>query len=152
MALSREEVQERQRARYYANREQYLERKREYYQENKDDIRKKQKVYCDANREKLRQSNKEWRERNYEQHTHNCRMYRYRKYQAVPSWLTKEDKAEITAIYKQCKQTTEETGVLHHVDHIIPINGENVSGLHVAWNLQVVPATYNLSKKNKVIL
>jgi len=146
-----EESAEKKRERYLRNKESVLEGKKEYYQENREEIRKKQKVYCDANKEKLRESNKKWRTENYERHAHNCRMYRYRRYQAVPSWLTDQDKADIRNIYAECKQATEETGVLHHVDHIIPINGKAVSGLHVPWNLQVVPASYNLSKKNKVM-
>jgi len=146
-----EESAEKKRERYLRNKEFVLESKKEYYQENREKIRKKQKVYCDANKEKLRESNKKWRTENYERHAHNCRMYRYRKYQAVPSWLTIKDRNAITETYAQCKKTTKETGVQHHVDHIIPINGKAVSGLHVPWNLQVVPASYNLSKKNKVM-
>ena len=150
MALSKEEVQQRQRYRYYAKREQYLERKREYYQEKKEEIRAKQNEYRAANYEKILESNTRWRKENPLKAQMNWANYRYRKYRAMPSWLTKEDKADIAEVYKECKQTTEETGVQHHVDHIIPIHGKNVSGLHVAWNLQVVPASYNLSKKNKV--
>lgn len=41
------------------------------------------------------------------------------------------------------------TGFKWHIDHIIPLNGENVSGLHVWNNLQVIPASVNLSKGNK---
>jgi 5-methylcytosine-specific restriction endonuclease McrA len=150
VALSKEEVRQRQRDRYYAKREQYLERKREYYQENKDTIRKQQAEYRADNYDKVLESNAKWRKNNPVQAQMSCINYRYRKAKAIPSWLTPEDRKAITDIYAQCKQTTEETGVPHHVDHIIPINGEAVSGLHVAWNLQVVPASYNLSKKNKV--
>ena len=42
------------------------------------------------------------------------------------------------------------TGIKWHVDHVLPLNGKQVSGLHVWNNLQVIPAVVNLSKGNRV--
>lgn len=65
--------------------------------------------------------------------------------QATPSWA---DLEQIGRIYKLCRKVTKKTGVEHHVDHILPLQGENVCGLHVEKNLAILPAKMNLSKGN----
>jgi len=75
------------------------------------------------------------------------RKYQLRKKQACPEWA---DHDAITAVYVEAARLTLETGIPHEVDHIIPLNGRTVSGLHVACNLRVVPAAENRRKSNKV--
>ena len=66
--------------------------------------------------------------------------------QATPAWA---DQKKIRAIYKAARMLTELTGVHHHVDHLVPLNGKTVSGLHNEFNLQAIPAIENLKKHNK---
>ena len=71
------------------------------------------------------------------------------KLHRIPKWLTKSDWIEINWAYAIAKQMTKETGELHHVDHIIPLLGKNISGLHCPQNLKVILAKENLQKGNR---
>ena len=79
----------------------------------------------------------------------NTKLYECRKSRACPKWLTTSQNAHIKRTYKLSKFMSDVTGIKHHVDHIIPLKGENICGLHVPWNLQVIKASDNLSKSNK---
>lgn len=72
-----------------------------------------------------------------------------REIKATPLWLTDADWTEMKWIYAKAARLTRETGILHEVDHIIPLRGRNVCGLHVPANLQVLTRTANRSKGNK---
>lgn len=61
----------------------------------------------------------------------------------TPVWLTKEQRKEIRDFYRHCPPGYE-------VDHIVPIQGKEASGLHVRWNLQYLTKTENLKKSNKL--
>jgi 5-methylcytosine-specific restriction endonuclease McrA len=64
----------------------------------------------------------------------------------IPKWLTDEHWEQIRAFYLRAAKMTEETGIPHVVDHIHPLRGKTVSGLHVPWNLQVITRDENLRK------
>ncbi|MBM3105766.1 hypothetical protein IIE18_11500 [Pseudomonas sp. V1] len=62
---------------------------------------------------------------------------------ATPSWA---NHVAIQAIYTEARRLSVETGVLHEVDHIVPIQGNKVCGLHVDYNLQILTKIDNLQK------
>ena len=68
----------------------------------------------------------------------------------TPKWLTPEQLFAVEFMYLCSKEFTKQTGVEYHVDHIVPLQGENVSGLHVPWNLRCITAEANRKKSNKV--
>ena len=73
---------------------------------------------------------------------------RLSKIQRTPAWLTEIDYERIGNEYKLASILTKVTGSAWHVDHIIPLQGKMVSGLHVPSNLRVLPAKDNISKSN----
>ena len=66
----------------------------------------------------------------------------------TPSWLTDIDKERIQNEYKLAALLTKLTGESWHVDHTIPLQGKNVSGLHTPSNLKVMRGVENISKGN----
>lgn len=73
---------------------------------------------------------------------------RLSKIQRTPKWLTAIDYERIENEYKVAALLTKVTGNLWHVDHIIPLQGKIVSGLHVPSNLRAIPAKENMAKHN----
>ena len=71
------------------------------------------------------------------------------KLNATPAWA---DKEAIDRMYTVSNFLTNKLGEPHHVDHVIPLQGKNICGLHVEYNLDVIPAVDNLSKGNKIVL
>lgn len=100
------------------------------------------------NPEKRKQVVAEYAQRNVAKIRSAHRIYETKKVNACPAWVSRE---ELQEIYARCRQITIDTGIQHHVDHIVPLRNKRVCGLHVPWNLRIVPAQENLSKGNKLI-
>ena len=157
MAYTKEKAKAYYEAYREANPEKLKARRKAYYHANKE----KQKAYYEVNKEKYKEWHKEYREANKEKEklrkqawfqANKAKAYRtslkrknkMNEFQ-TPAWANID---KMNETYKECKRISEETGILHHVDHIIPLNGRNVSGLHVETNLQIITAHENLSKHN----
>jgi len=72
-------------------------------------------------------------------------LQRSKRFKRYAPWA---DRQAIKAIYQLAEKLTHETGIQHEVDHVIPLLGELVSGLHVETNLQAVPKIENRKKSN----
>ncbi len=130
---------------------------------NPDKIRTMRKASAARNADKVTERYNRWLAKNPEYHA-NYRQQnsdkralyeakrRSAKAAAMLGHLTEEQLEQIAAVYAEAKRLTEETGVLHHVDHIIPLQGRDVSGLHVPWNLQVITGSDNSRKGNRLPL
>jgi hypothetical protein len=75
--------------------------------------------------------------------------YQLAKANRLPKWA---DIEKIKGLYKQAVLKSIETGIQWHVDHIYPLRGKLVSGLHVPENLQVIPGIENVKKANRYII
>lgn len=89
-----------------------------------------------------------WRERNKPTIAAHAAKRRTAKAERTPDWLTDEQHERILAFYIEAYRMENETGIKYHVDHVIPLRGKDVCGLHVPWNLQIISATDNLKKSN----
>ncbi len=59
---------------------------------------------------------------------------------------------EIEEFYRESDRLTKETGIRYSVDHIVPLLGKYVRGLHVPWNLQIIPLIDNFKKGNRFMV
>lgn len=116
---------------------------------NPNKVKKIAANWYENNKDKKKAQVKIWSIKNKEKVNSLSSKKRAIKLNRTPKWLTKIHFNEINLFYKLAKIKTEKTGVKHHVDHIIPLQGKNISGLHVPWNLQILTETENIKKSNK---
>ena len=95
--------------------------------------------------------NKKWQKENRGLAQAKDRLKEIRKMSGnrVPHWLTESDILAMKCIYQVAAMRNANSDIRWSVDHIIPLNGKTVSGLHVPSNLQVIPLSENLSKGRK---
>lgn len=103
------------------------------------------------NKAHVSEVNSAWKAANPDRLAEYGAKYRTKKRTATPPWLTAEHWAKISVMYGLSRRLTETTGVQMSVDHIVPLNGKAVSGLHVPWNLQVIQLSENFAKGNKYV-
>jgi len=98
------------------------------------------------NIEKEKQRSAQYRKNNFSKNNARQAKRRAVKKNASPPWLTKEHKQQIESFYWLAKLQTELDDGIYEVDHIEPLQGKDICGLHVPWNLQIIPMQKNRSK------
>jgi hypothetical protein len=118
--------------------------------ENKDYLYEEKRKWYLNNKDKSNEAARKWAKNNRSIMNKNVRKYQAQKKNAVPKWLTAIELAQIQEMYDVALARTVQTGIVHHVDHILPLNGKECCGLHVPSNLQILTAHENISKSNRV--
>lgn len=169
---NRASVLEKKKQFYQDNKENIAKKQAEWRKENLDKVngytrayyyRQKEKgVVRKRNTDKDRADGRERSRKWYHNHPEYIKQYSARnrpkintiashrralKLKATPKWA---DKEEIKKIYEMADFMTRYTGIAHHVDHVYPLKGKTVTGLHTHTNLRVIPAKLNRQKSNKI--
>jgi len=161
---ARQKINCQARLRYGANRADQLRRNALYRKRALEKIKLREKVrrtacadllreqyasYYLRNREQILARNKIWRLDNRERRACSLARRRAAVLQRIPRWLSAEAISQIKEVYARARQMSEASFLSYHVDHIYPLQGRYVSGLHVPENLQILLASENLKKSNK---
>lgn len=155
-----EKVRAKERELYQKSKEKCKEYDRRYREKHALKIKERRKLYRIKNSDKLKLANKLWRLRNSDKikqrikrnsghHAFLAAKRRAYKTKATPNWLDDCQKEEIKLLYLFVAERRKVTGLDLEVDHIVPLRGKTVCGLHVPWNLQVITAEENLKKGNR---
>jgi hypothetical protein len=137
----------------------------EWYQKDKENIQVKRRPYREKNKEKINENTKQWKRDNKEytqeynadwrkDNPDKINAYAAKRraalLNATPPWLTKNQLKQIERYYTVAQWAESILGEPLAVDHIVPLQGKNVNGLHVPWNLQIITKQENERKGNKV--
>lgn len=121
-----------------------------YKQRNKDLVLERSKLYVQQNAATRKASLKAYRDAHKAEGAEYVRRRQAKLAQRTPAWLSEDDVWLMQEAYKLARLRSQVFGFAWHVDHIFPLQGKLVSGLHTPYNLQVIPAVENLHKSNRV--
>ena len=146
------------------NKKKILENKAKYRSRNRQKCRDLVKKHYNENREDYIKRATEWNKNNKKRRSNICKRSskrnphtsaanlakrRFSKKQATPRW-SETDKIKI--VYKKARELSLLLGVDMQVDHVIPLQSDNVCGLHVWANLQILEKRIHVEKSNKVLI
>lgn len=139
---------------------------KQWHKDNKESNLLVRKVWLKNNKEKVKQASLKWKENNHEKWlaymnewkeankdkiclSHHKR--RVAKIKGTPAWNSELDEFVMKEAAGLRLKRFELTGIEWQVDHMIPLRAKSVCGLHCADNLQVIPKTLNLQKRNRMV-
>jgi len=158
--LNAERVRALRKAKYEADRRGNIEKAKTWKKRNPAKVLASQRARAPLNREKNRAARKAWEQRNPAAAAEAFKSYRERNRVQIRARLavSKQGREKrrvawanqdaILEFYRHAEFMTRTTGRLHVVDHIIPLQGRTVSGLHVETNLRVIEHKENARKHN----
>lgn len=116
---------------------------KKWYKENKSRRKELSDQWRSKNRKRWNELIRKQYHSNIERSRELGLKYERRRSRIKSSPVSKPWKEAIDFIYENCPEG-------YHVDHIVPLQGKNVCGLHVPWNLRFLSVTENLLKSNRV--
>lgn len=141
-----EEVKARAALDYLKHADAYKERAKKRYAANRDEIKRNTAAYQRENKAKKSDWERKYRSANLPAGCVRTAERKARKLLATPAWV---DFEAVKAFYELARRLTTDTGIPHHVDHIVPLKSKLVCGLHCEANLQAIPGAENMSKCNR---
>lgn len=131
-----------------------ITRAKKWAKQNKQRANAKSREWGQRNVVKRKTSRMKWKETNPDMwqaiKRNNESRRRAVTKAAAPKWLTPAHRAEIIETYKTALDLQWLSEEKLHVDHIVPLRGANFCGLHVPWNLQILPSGENIRKRNNL--
>ena len=139
---------ERSKAKFQRRKDAQLSKAQEWRSANKDKFNASIAAWREQNPGKHERLMKDWAQANKDKVNAKWMKRHAGKKNRTPEWLTADDHWAIQEAYDIAQKRKQMFGFDWHVDHIVPLQGKTVSGLHVPWNLQVIPAKLNQQKSN----
>lgn len=133
---------------YGMNPEERRQKTREWRERDAEKTKISRRASYVKNLEKTKQLTKRWKAENPGKVLASRNSRRCAELKRCPKWLTPEDFSYMEGLYTFARYCKLALGEAYHVDHILPLCGKYVSGLHVPSNLQIISASENLRKSN----